>query len=75
MKREKHKWIVLQHPDHSPSILRVDRITGIEQVSPELCLVSYSRKYVFKIAASLADIERAAGRGFDYDDIVHDSIE
>lgn len=74
MKREKHKWIVLQHPDHSPAIMRVDRITGIEQVSPELCLVSYGRKYVFKIEASLADIERAAEREFDYEDL-YDRIQ
>ena len=44
---EKHKWIVLKHPDHSPAILRVDRITGIQQIGQGLCLVAYGKKYVF----------------------------
>lgn len=75
MKREKHKWIVLQHPDHSPAIMRVDRITGIQQIGRGMCLVSYGKKYVFKILAKLSEIERTAGRGFDYEEDLYDRIK
>lgn len=71
----KHKWIVLKHPDHSPAIMRVDRITGIQQIGREMCLVAYGKKYVFKILARMAVIERAAGRGFDYDEDLYDRLQ
>ena len=51
--QRQYKWIVLEHPDGSPAIMRADRIVDAKEITRKTtCRVIYDNGMEFEIAAS-----------------------